>query len=56
MLAELAFRQGNCKVAVDHFRSAGVVTSDQKDLLQENGFCLVQEQRYAKLFRSSRFC
>ncbi len=48
MLGELAFRQGNCKVAVDHFRSAGVVTSDRKDLLQENGFCLVQEQRYAE--------
>ncbi len=55
MLAELAFRQDDCKAVLEHFRAAGVLHSGRKDLLQQNGFCLVQEQLYTEALQVFQF-
>ena len=48
MLAVLAYRQGDCPVAVQHFEQSGPLLDSQPGALQEYGTCLVRLQETEK--------
>jgi tetratricopeptide (TPR) repeat protein len=45
MLAVLAYRRGDCKTAVEHFRGSGGLVFSQKVALEQYGFCLIRLNR-----------
>jgi tetratricopeptide (TPR) repeat protein len=48
MLAVMAYKQGDCATAVQHFEQSGSLTSSQPAALQEQGSCLVKLKQLDK--------
>jgi tetratricopeptide (TPR) repeat protein len=45
MLAVLAYKEGDCATAVQHFEQSGALTDSQPAALQEYGSCLVKQKQ-----------